>query len=109
MRDGFAVDAAAFMGMVLFRKLNELGVEMLANTTVKSFNAGGVVVENNGAERLIEADTCIHAFGLRPNDALGLELMAKYPSRVQIIGDADKVNCIFDGIHAGYNAGCSLA
>lgn len=109
MRDSFAVDAAAFMGMVLFRKLNELGVEMLANTTVKSFNAGGVVVENNGAERLIEADTCIHAFGLRPNDALGLELMAKYPGRVQIIGDADKVNCIFDGIHAGYNAGCSLA
>ena len=35
--------------------------------------------------------------------------LSKYPGRVQIIGDADKVNCIFDGIHAGYNAGCSLA
>lgn len=108
MREKLAVDAAAFNGWNLMVELAMNGVTQLANTTVKKFNAEGVVVEQDGEEKVLAADTIIHAFGIRSEDTLGFELMCKYPGRVQLIGDANAVNCIYDAVHDGYNAAMSL-
>ena len=108
MREKLAVDAAAFNGWALQTKLAMAGVNMLTNTTVKKFASEGVVVEKDGEEMVLPADSVVHAFGIRSDEALGFELMKKYPGRVQIIGDANAVNCIFDAVHDGYNAAMSL-
>lgn len=108
MLPSMANDAARFNGVTLMAKLNANGVRMLTNTRVKAFTPAGVVVEREGKEETLPADTAVHAFGIKPNNAFGLELMKAYPGIVQIIGDANKVNCIYDAVHAGYNAASSL-
>jgi len=108
MLPALATDAAMFNGFTLMTKMMTLGVSMLTDTKVKAFSDEGVVVERDGKEELIPADTAIHAFGISANNSLGKKLMGKYPGRVQIIGDAYKVNCIYDAVHAGYNAAQSL-
>ena len=94
--------------MTLMRELMKNGVTMLPNTKVKGFRAEGVLVETAEGGKLLPADTAVHAFGIRPDRALGEELMSRYPGRVLILGDANKVNCIYDAIHDGYNAALSL-
>lgn len=108
MRDKIAVDAANFNGWVLQIKLAKAGVKILTDTVVKKMSIDGVTVDNAGTETLLPADSIVHAFGIRSENALGIELMKKYPGRVQIIGDANAVNCIFDAVHDGYNAAMSL-
>ena len=103
-----AGDAARFNGITLMTKLAKLGVEIVTNTKVKEFAPDAVVAERDGKEIRIPADTIVHAFGIRPNNALGMEMLKAYPGKVLVIGDADKVNCIYDAVHAGYNAAASL-
>ena len=108
MMPAVAQDAARFNGMTLMQKLAALSVDIKVNTKVVAFNENGVVAECNGESMVIPADTIVHAFGIKPNNELGFELMKKYPGIVQIIGDAEKVNCIYDAVHSGYNAGVSI-
>lgn len=108
MLPSLATDAAAANGMTLMIKLAQNGVVQMPNTTVKRFTPDGVVVESNGAEQTLAADTVIHAFGIKSNNSLGLELMSKYPGRVLILGDANRIDCIFSAVHDGYNAALSL-
>lgn len=108
MKSRFATDAAAFNGMTLLTKLMKLDVMLCADTKVKRFTAEGVVAEKDGIETTFAADSVVHAFGIKPNNTLGFALMEKYPGRVQLIGDAKRVNCIYDAVRDGYNAAMSL-
>lgn len=108
MLPSVATDAARFNGITLLTNLAKLGVSIMTSTKVTAFEAQEVIVEKDGDVVKLPADTVVHAFGIKSNNALGLEMMAAYPGIVQIIGDADKVNCIYDAIHAGYNAAESL-
>lgn len=108
MQSRFAADAAAFNGMTLMAKLMQNGVQLCADTKVKRFTAEGVVAEKDGSEVVFPADTVVHAFGIKSNNGLGLKLMEKYPGIVQLIGDAKRVNCIYDAVRDGYNAALSL-
>lgn len=80
MREKLAVDAAAFNGWNLMVELSANGVVQMANTTVKKFSEDGVVVEKDGEETVLPADTVIHAFGIRSEDGLVMELMKMYPA-----------------------------
>lgn len=108
MKSRFATDAAAFNGMTLLTKLVKFGVTLCPETKVKKFTADGVAVEKDGQERVIPADTVVHAFGIKSVNGLGLALMERYPGIVQLIGDAKKVSCIYDAVRGGYNAAMSL-
>lgn len=109
MRDKFAPDAATFAGWVLMMKLaGNPNITLIPNTKVMEINDAGVVVEENGATKTIPCDMAVNAFGMRSENELGMKMMQKYPGKVSIIGDANKVKCIFDAVHDGYNAGTSL-
>lgn len=108
MKSRFATDAAAFNGMTLLTKMIKLGVKLCGDTKVKKFTEEGVVVEKDGEEITFPADTIVHAFGIRPNNTLAGELMKKYPGIVTVIGDAKRVNCIYDAVRDGYYAATSL-
>lgn len=58
----------------------------------------------DGGEKIFKADAVICALGMRPVNALALDLIEKgYP--VEMIGDAQRARKILDAVHEGYHAG----
>lgn len=103
-----AKDCVMINLMNLMREMYMNGINMMPNTKVIKFTEDGVLVETEEGEKLLPSDTAVHAFGIKSVNEFGFELMKKYPGRVLIIGDANKVNCIYDAVHSGYQAASSL-
>ena len=76
-------------------------VNCLDETKVIEIRAEGVLVENDGAQKVIPADTVILAIGSRSNNELYLALQGKLES-LSIIGDAAKPRKVLDAIHEAY-------
>ena len=87
----------------LLKELEGRHVTTLTNTTVKEIKAGAVVVETDGAERTLAADTVVLATGSSSVNGLAEELANK-GMRVTIIGDADSVSHILNATTTGYKA-----
>ena len=87
----------------------ESGVQMLFERKVKEFRPGCVVAENlvSGEEEIIEADTIVLAFGVRPNTAEVDKLRECGVERFYNVGDSDKPGMIYEAVAAAHD--CALA
>jgi len=99
----FAVarDMCAVSRGFLLDKLDELGVNIMLNTTVKKITDEGVIVSNAGGEKqVIKGDTVVLCVGFKANKGLQSEVEDIVPE-VYTIGDCVKPGKIFDAIHGG--------
>lgn len=109
MMGDVAREAMPINKMSIDRLLKERSVIVLLNTRVETIRADGVVVtDQNGAESTLPADTVITAFGTRPNRTLVDTLEEKYPEKLVIIGDCNKVGKTSNAIRGGYYAALAL-
>lgn len=85
-----------FTRPVFMQRLEENGVKRMYEVAVKEITDKGVVVSHkDGTEQLLEADTVVTAFGIKPDQALISQLKEIIPE-TYIIGDAHKVGLIGD-------------
>ncbi len=74
----------------LLKYIHEAGIEVLTRTGLKEINNGGVVViDREGNERAIEADTVLFALDRSPDDALEERLKDKVPV-IHKVGDCHR-------------------
>ncbi|MBW1888549.1 MAG: FAD-dependent oxidoreductase [Deltaproteobacteria bacterium] len=74
----------------LLKYIHEAGIEALTRTGLKEINNGGVVViDREGNERSIEADTVLFALDRSPDDALEERLKDKVPE-IHKVGDCHR-------------------
>ena len=66
------------------------------------------VLDADGNENVLPADTVISAFGLRKLSAYAEAVRARFGWRVRIIGDCDKVGRIGTAVRGGYFAGTTI-
>lgn len=93
----------------LMRKIKDDNIAVMTETRVKEVNDKGVlVVLKDGNEQLVEADTVISAFGLRPLTTYANQLRKRFGWKARVIGDNEKVGRIGTAIRAGYFAGTTL-
>ena len=85
----------------LLKELEGRNVNILTNTAVKEIKEGSVIVEANGVESTIFADTVVLATGSIPVNGLAEELVSK-GMKVRTIGDADIVSHILHATTTGY-------
>ena len=98
----FYKDMIFFMYAALTQKLDEYGVVRRGSCAVKEFTPEGVVVVNaEGTEELLEADTAVTAFGIKA-DAGKIEELRDVVAKTFVVGDAHKVGVIGDAINAAY-------
>ena len=91
-----------FTEAIFNRRLDEGGVKRLCGTSVIEINDKGVLVQlPGGTEKLLEADTVITSFGLKPNAKLIEELSDVVPV-TYVIGDAEKVGLIGGATNSAY-------
>ena len=109
MLGDIATNAMPINKMSIDRLVKERGINVLTNTKVTGVKADGVnVVDADGNEKFLKADTVITAFGQVPDNALVKALEEKYPAKVTVIGDCGKVGKAGTAIRDGYYAAMAL-
>jgi len=82
--------------------LKELGISLMTKTRVKKINDKGVIVEIDGEERLIEAETIVLSAGHKSEDSLLEELKGKFPE-VHGIGDCIEPRTALEAIREAFD------
>ncbi|MGB2856194.1 MAG: FAD-dependent oxidoreductase, partial [Dehalococcoidia bacterium] len=86
----------------IMRALRKVGVSMVGSAKVERITDKGVIVEIDGEDKLIEADTVVIAVGHRSEDGLLEELRAKLPE-VYGIGDCMEPRTALEAIREAYD------
>ncbi|MBM6979456.1 MAG: FAD-dependent oxidoreductase [Actinomyces succiniciruminis] len=110
MVEEIAGDMLMLNRISLLRELEAHGVEIRTRTLVKEITPEGVRVTGpEGAAELVEADTVITAFGLKPATGAGDALAAAVPGAEVIrVGDCVKPRKVGDAINDAYVAALAL-
>jgi NADH dehydrogenase FAD-containing subunit len=88
--------------------LRDAKVTMLRNVDLKEITLQGVkIVDGEGKERTVAADTVIIAGGMGPNRALSEALKGKAPQIIDV-GDCSKLRLIHGSVEDGYRAGLAV-
>lgn len=89
---------------LLLARLESLGAEVYTSTTCKCIKDSSVIIETEGAEKELKADTVLISTGDRPNNRLYLDLENKVKEIYQI-GDSTGLKSILEAVNEGYLAG----
>ncbi len=101
MAKGIGRDIGASTRWSMLADLKRYKVNCLDQTKVLEIRLDGVLVENEGTQKVIPADTVILAVGSQSNNELYHALQGKLES-LSIIGDAAKPRKVLDAIHEAY-------
>ena len=82
-------------------------VEVLTGTKLVRIEDGKAIVEVDGAERTLEADTIVMAVGLKPRASMAAELQAAGQT-VYVIGDERRVGTILTSVWDGFEVGNNI-
>ncbi|HOL18188.1 MAG TPA: FAD-dependent oxidoreductase, partial [Bacillota bacterium] len=92
---------------VVLKNIRRLGIKVMDETTVKAVTTEGVVVEKDGAETLIPADTVVLAIGACSANELAGQLQGRV-AELHLVGDAVKPRKLTEAIREGFEVGLKL-
>ncbi len=107
MNKSVGTDIGISSRWIILQELRRYGVRVVTRAKVNAINAQGVLVEQCGEEKLIEADTVLLAVGSRPESALCEKIKERLPE-VYMVGDAVAPRKALDAVRQGYLAGTVL-
>ncbi|MFC2000360.1 FAD-dependent oxidoreductase [Chloroflexota bacterium] len=93
--------------MGLLNLVEQNGVEVLTGSKLLEITKGGVLVEADGLEREMKADSVVLALGLKPESGLRIDLEGKVPE-LFVVGDCVEPRKILNAIWEGFHAACSV-
>ncbi|MGM0689718.1 MAG: FAD-dependent oxidoreductase [Bacillota bacterium] len=102
MEKGIGRDIGITTRWVVIKTIHRLGVKVMDQYAVKEVNQDGVLVEKEGREVLLPADTVVLAIGAEANNELAGELEGKV-KELHIIGDALKPRKITEAVREGFD------
>ncbi len=88
----------------LIGRLTGGGADIMTSTKLKAIEDGKIIVERDGADLEVEADTVVMAVGFKSENSL-YKSLESYAGEVYVIGDAAGVDDIFNAIWGGFNLG----
>ena len=106
MKPGVALEVNSFYRGGLMPEV-EKAAELYVNTKVKEIVPEGVIVERDGSEFLIEADSVVCALGFRAPFA-AVDALCEEVDEYYIVGDCRRVGQIYHAINNGYYAGLQI-
>jgi 2,4-dienoyl-CoA reductase (NADPH2) len=100
-------DIGASTRWTVMAEIRRLGVKILTSTRAVEIKDQGVVVERDGKEELIEADSVIMATGARASNELQHKVM-DFVKEVHVIGDAKEPRNALEAIREGFFTGLEI-
>ena len=107
MLDKIALDLGPTTRWVTVKRIRESDIEILTGTRFVEFADSGVVVQKEGLNQVLEADTVVMATGMRANTELADALKGKVRN-LHVIGDCLEPRRILEAIHEGWEVGCTI-
>lgn len=107
MRPDVAIDTNPFYRGGLMEQVHKCGAKLYVGTMVKEVVDNGVLVEHDGEQFVVEADSVVCAAGFRANYGK-VDALAELVDESYIIGDCKKVGQIGQAMDDGYHVGCLL-
>ncbi|MCL6478419.1 MAG: FAD-dependent oxidoreductase [Peptococcaceae bacterium] len=101
---GIGRDIGVTTRWVIMKEIKRLGINVIDQARVKEVNDRGVVIEREGRESLVPADTVVLAVGARPENELAGRLQGK-AAELHVIGDAASPRKLADAIREGFELG----
>ena len=106
--EGFASGMPYFPRLDLLQCLKAEGVTLLPEHRILRFTESGAVLAAGDGEKLVAADTCVIALGVKPRQDLLHQLRAKYAQGVIPVGDCEGGSNIYDATHTAYFGALSI-
>lgn len=88
----------------MLQDLQRHGIQTRMEARVRRISADGVVIEKDGGEELIKADTVILAVGTQAHNPLE-KYAAELGITCQVVGDARQPATVLEATHQGFRAG----
>lgn len=108
MRPRVAADVFPINLVTLMGNLMKSGVTLLTDHRITAIAPEGVTALHGEESVLIPADTVITAFGTKPDNSLGTELLKKCATKTRMVGDCDKTGKVGAAVRAGFFAGYAI-
>ncbi len=102
LEKGIGRDIGASTRWVTMKCIHRLGIRVMDQIPVKEINKSGVVVEKDGKETLLPADTVVLAIGAAANNDLAEKLKGRV-KELHLIGDAHKPRKITEALREGFD------
>ncbi len=107
LEKGIGRDIGISTRWVVIKCIRRLGIKTMDQHQVKAVTKDGVLVEKDGEETLLPADTVTLAIGAEPNNPLEEELKGRV-KELHVIGDAYRSRKITEAVREGFDLGCEL-
>jgi 2,4-dienoyl-CoA reductase (NADPH2) len=107
MEKGIGRDIGISTRLVVLKSVDRMGVRVLDQHLVKAVTNEGVLVEKDGTQTLLPADTVVLAIGAKANNQLAGELEGKV-KELHVIGDALRPRKLTEAIREGFELALSL-
>ncbi|TYO97320.1 2,4-dienoyl-CoA reductase (NADPH2) [Desulfallas thermosapovorans DSM 6562] len=107
MQRAAGADIGVSSRWVILQEMRRFGVKTITGATAREINEGGVVLDVQGQEKVLEADTVVLAVGSRSLSDLCEKIKEQLPE-VYMVGDAVAPRKALDAIYQGYLAGSVL-
>lgn len=93
----------------LLNEMDNRGMKQVAGAKCLEFSDEGVLIEKDGKQELLKADSYCFSMGMRSNDQLVNELKAAAGDiPTWVIGDALKAGKVADAVHSGHIAAMEI-
>ncbi|MFC1965037.1 FAD-dependent oxidoreductase [Chloroflexota bacterium] len=83
---------------VLLERLSKYDINILTNSLAEAVTDRGLLINQSGQKKVVEADTIVLAMGVISNNALAIEARNRFP-RVHMIGDCVRPGRISNAIN----------
>lgn len=104
---GMGRDIGISTRWVVMKNIRRLGIKLMDETKVKAVTTDGLLLERDGAESLLPADTVVLAVGARSENTLAKQLKDKV-SELYLVGDAVTPRKITEAIREGFETALQL-
>ena len=109
MQGMMAFETFGYYRNALLDEMDRRGLKQMLHTKVLEFTDKGVLVETDGEQKLIAADTCVYSMGMKADKAVVEEIREMAGGiRTYVIGDCDRAGKVGDAVHAGYEAAIDI-
>lgn len=108
MRDDVVLDGAYLYREALLIEMAKHPIKVLKNTTCKAITDEGVaVIDGEGKEQVLEANTIIMAVGLKAR-SVEAEQLRKCVPEFYVIGDSLKPKTVLEAVRSGYDIAMAI-
>lgn len=104
-----AFETFGYYRNALLDEMDKRGIKQMLSTKVLEFTDEGILVEADGKEQLIPADTCVYSMGMKPDQDTVKAIQAMAGDiTTYVVGDGGKAGKVGDAVHAGYEAAVAI-